>query len=474
MWYRFFFSVFPLMLMWSLVNPMFAAPDEPWHIIRAQAAVRGQFGNITDSDGLPMHAVECMAFQAEVTADCMELEWTEGTVKVNTNVDTYPPLFHLLIGLPSLLFQGLTGAYIMRAWHAFLCSGLLAAGAVFFYQHFKSKFVIAGWALSITPAVLFLGGSVNSSGLASALAILLWIISLSIFSNSGEIQRKNITLLAVVVVVFLLVRRDSVLWFATILFCLIAINGLKLKRINARIHSYYLIAGALVSSAAVLITAVWLWPTYSGWLSADLSDSSHLTDGLSNSYLYLTQIIGWFGWMDTPLPEQGRVLSAVVLVPFIVLGFLIGEKGYKRAIFTAAGLTVLIPILIAEVRYPYFMGRYSLPLAVGVFLLSCLPFVGSRDEIGEKIYRYFPGALMIGWAFIHIYAFATNLRRNAVGLSGSWLDLGSASWHPPMFSNAFSLVLFLIAVACSICLIRPFFSSEFEDQDKKSLSRQAD
>ena len=459
-WWRFFLAVFPLMILWALSNPMFAAPDEPFHMARAQAAVQGQFGKIIETDGLPMGAVSCLAFKAEVTADCMDLTWGESPTTVEAIADNYPPLFHVLAGIPTFFFHGLFGAYLMRVWLAFICASLLGSAASLLYRRFGSSYVLVGWGFSVMPAVLFLSGSVNPSGVATSLAVLIWALVLSGREQFGKRFEKNYeVILGVVAVVFLLVRRDSILWLALISLCLVVakIGASKRK------EGHWVKGGALVGVLGFVTyfsMKVWLSPIYASWLSVDFQDSSEWKDGLSNTYLYLSQIIGWFGWMDTPIPEQGRVLAAVVLLPFVFLGVATARRQVQAAILLTAGLTVLLPILIAEVQYPYFMGRYILPLAVGVPLLSGVAIARREAELGKFLRHRLPLYFLSGWGCVHFYAFATNVRRNAVGFSGWWGHLGEADWRPPLLGNFTTLAFFAMMVAFSGALLYPLTKAE--------------
>ena len=60
--------LYPLCALWALTNPMFASPDEPAHIARAQGFSRLDFSEPYETDGLPMTEQQCYAFNAAITA----------------------------------------------------------------------------------------------------------------------------------------------------------------------------------------------------------------------------------------------------------------------------------------------------------------------------------------------------------------------------------------------------------------------
>jgi len=60
---------------WALTNPMFASPDEPAHMARAQGFSRFDFTPPYETDGLPISAPECYRFIANAAANCADLAW---------------------------------------------------------------------------------------------------------------------------------------------------------------------------------------------------------------------------------------------------------------------------------------------------------------------------------------------------------------------------------------------------------------
>ena len=63
-------------------------------------------------------------------------------------------------------------------------------------------------------------------------------------------------------------------------------------------------------------------------------------------------------------------------------------------------------------------------------------------------------------AFIQFFAFAQNLRRYAVGRTGTWKFYDHANWHPPMMSNLVALELALVAIVVSLVGVRILVKTE--------------
>ena len=69
---------------------MFAAPDEPAHLLRAQGFSQFDFSSPYQTDGIPLTEIDCLRFNADVTADCMNLVWEEPWNELGTSTDGYP------------------------------------------------------------------------------------------------------------------------------------------------------------------------------------------------------------------------------------------------------------------------------------------------------------------------------------------------------------------------------------------------
>ena len=404
LWVGFFLMVFPLMVVWAVTNPMFASPDEPAHMVRAQGIVRGQFDGPYKVDGIPVDDIKCLAFHPEVSADCMTLEWAEAPTFEDSTATNYPPLFHFLAGLPSLFVHGLTGAYVMRLWLALICSSLLALAGAILFVRYPSRFMFLGWALSVTPMVLFLSATVNPSGLAVALGSVVWASGM-VLADPGPVtdQRRLKQVLVVSAAAFLLVRRDSLLWLGAIGVSLVALSPELLHSVWRRRKAA---AGLVVAGVAAGL--LWVAPSWSV-LSAGNNGRSRWASIPNDTYTYVKQAVGWFGWLDTPLSDAVMVAALVVLGTFLLLGLAASTEMVTRALVTVGALVFLVPLVFAEFRYPYFQGRYYLPLAVGGLFLAGRSL--ATVEMPRRLESRLVGLLGITWAGVQVWALVINVRR---------------------------------------------------------------
>ncbi len=405
-WWKFFLTVFPLMVFWSITNPMFASPDEPAHMVRAQGIVRGDFEAPYKVDGIPVDDIKCLAFKPEASADCMSLQWAETPTYEDSTATNYPPLFHFLAGLPSLFIHGLSGAYVMRIWMALICASLLALAGSILFDRYRNSFVVLGWALSITPMVLFVSATVNPSGLAVALGSLIWASGIVLIDADSE-SRKSLLyrILGFSALAFMLIRRDSLIWLLAIGGSLLAYKPRILKFEWSR--SLRILVPAF-GSVGVLAIISWIVPSW-GSFSAGDSGRNRWASIPNDTYTYAKQAVGWFGWLDTPLSDPLMLIALLVIGVFLLMGLIVSKKMETRALTAVATAVFLAPLVFAEFRYPYFQGRYYLPLAIGGFYLAGKS-LGST-QVSERVKNRFIGLLSLGWAGVHVWSVVTNIKR---------------------------------------------------------------
>ena len=392
------------MVVWAVTNPMFASPDEPAHMVRAQGIVRGQFDGPYKVDGIPVDDIKCLAFHPEVSADCMTLEWAEAPTFEDSTATNYPPLFHFLAGLPSLFVHGLTGAYVMRLWLALICSSLLALAGAILFVRYPSRFMFLGWALSVTPMVLFLSATVNPSGLAVALGAVIWASGMVLADPEPSTNRRRLKqILVASAMAFLLVRRDSLLWLGAIGLSLVALSPELLHSVWRRRKAA---AGLVVAGVAAGL--LWVAPSWSV-LSAGNNGRSRWASIPNDTYTYVKQAVGWFGWLDTPLSDAVMVAALVIMGTFLLLGLAASSGTVTRSLAVVGALVFLVPLVFAEFRYPYFQGRYYLPLAVGGLFLAGRSL--ATVEMPRRLESRLVGLLGITWAGVQVWALVINVRR---------------------------------------------------------------
>ena len=163
---------------------------------------------------------------------------------------------------------------------------------------------------------------------------------------------------------------------------------------------------------------------------------------------YLLQAVGVLGWLDSPIGEEA-FLIAMILAGFVAL---LGLTAVHRRLAVSTGLAVVAllvtPVAFGLVRFPYLQGRYLLPIWVGGMVVAGLS--ARFADVGGRFDRRTSRIVLGGWAAVHLVAALQNLRRYAVGRSGSWNFVTDAEWSPDTMSNAVAVGAYVVAVAIAV------------------------
>ncbi len=439
---------------WSLATPLFASPDEPTQVVTAAATARGELvGATIDGPASPFTAVkvpavfasgttypDCFKFHPTVSASCApKLTTSTATVRIGTAVSRYPPLYYLIVGLPSLAFVSKTGIYLMRLMSSLLNALLISLALFSVARWSRRKLLLLGVMVAATPMAWFLGGMVNPSGFEICAAICLWTAGLVLVLEHPEHPPPGlVAVVAVAACLLCLARPISPVWVAIAFVVLGMLGGRRALR------------GMLASRAArwsVLplcacgVFALW-------WIKAehalDLVPGFPVTRSepsvqllgavLAHDGVRVQQLVGVFGWNDTKSPIFTYVVWLVVVG--LLFGLAIWRAGAWRAgtLFLLLAAVVLVPLVAsyAEALRAGFVdgqGRYWLPLAVGVPLVSVA--LVERSKLPERLVTRAVPILAVLLGVASATAFIGALRRYAVGVTGP-IDFLNGKWQPPL------------------------------------------
>ncbi|MFD3539294.1 DUF2142 domain-containing protein [Streptomyces sp. NPDC058662] len=459
LWLVSFALFFTLAGSWAAASPIGSSPDEHAHFIRAAAVARGQIGGpevmvphyVAGIEGefaetgvrlpewykqLPsLH--ECYSWHEDEPASCAPaVAGSEKTVQVTTAAGRYHPAYYLATGWPSLLVDGPAGLYLMRLVSALLCSALLAGAVVTASEWRRRSLAVLGVLAAATPMTLYMAGMVNPSGGEIAAGILVWTALLSItMSPDPALLNRRLARLGIGGLVLINIRPLGLIWFAGAL-----VFGLLLARRRGLLGS------------VLRRKALWLWTALLGAASAgallwarahpdnsviDIPDSlttvTAAKQTLGNTATYVQQMLGYFGWLDTPAPALTWEVWLGVIAALVVLALAYGRFRETLAVLGMLVGIVLLPVVAqasqAEKIGMVWQGRYLLPFAVGLPLMAVLICASRAPDRG------FPWRRMVGFAaagltLANVAAFFWTLRRFAVGTSASWVP-SPAHWAPP-------------------------------------------
>ena len=378
-----------LMLCWTLATPIFAVPDEPTQVIKAAAVARGELVGGRASG--PYTAVQvpagvigtqysCFVFQRSVPASCQPpLSQSSRVVDTTTYAGLYPPLYYALVGWPTLLAHGDLAIYLMRALTALLAA-LFLAGAFRSAASSRSRLLLGGVALVITPYVLYFGGSVNASGLEMPVAICAWATGLVLFGEEGRLTDRRLILRFTLALAALVEIRGLGPFFGIALVATLgALFGLRPFVRFLAVRSGR-IAAAVVGFSATFcvgwtITIGGLALLGGQWVPAHTATVTVLKLSALRFGQDLFQMVGMFGWWNaTYLPRWEYIVWFGMAVGIVAIGLLL-VRG--RARLVTGGLVVVsaaAPVLIvateARTKGIVGQGRYWLPLVAGAVLVA--------------------------------------------------------------------------------------------------------
>lgn len=451
-WGRFavcFALTFGCLVAWSLVTPMYGTADEQVHMVTAYAVTHGDQGR-TNADGEREFEVPavytgetiCYAFNKEAPASCLYFDSDAPHHLATSGAWAYPPFYYLLVGWPTLLSSGLVGLYLMRVVAAFWAAALLAVALQNLELVRHRGPLLLGVAMALTPAVFSLGGTVNPSGLSFAAALAVWTGGI-VLLRTDRLDRPahSLARLGAPLCLFLLLRRDTVLWAGLIGLLLIGITPRSRWRELARMRATWAWAGAVLASAALELS-----------LSGGSTATALATRGAgsfakawTDMQFYLDQVGGGIlGWFDARLPEAAYDVFTYGPALLAVVAICVAPRRIALAAAGAIALVLVLPLAIGTVTFGYFQGRYLLPLAFGVPLLGAL-------GIAERLRgRVAPPGLAIGALTIvgvtQVASFAHVMRRFTAGAHGPWWFESPPQWTPPVLPPTILLIGYAAAL----------------------------
>ncbi len=489
------FSLLTLVITcWSFASPLYSGGDEPAHVIKAAAVVRGELrgrdvtididegaaphpldggvqdGHVVSAVRVPAEferadRIRCYVFQGDVPAGCAgAFPGSDSEAEVRTRAGRYPPPYYMAVGLPTLVFSSSAKAvYLMRLLNGLLCAAFLAS-AMSSASEMRCRFLVIGVAVGATPMALYLAGIVNPSGLMVSAGISLWISGLALLQGLDHRRVRRVAArTGLSASVLILLPGVSPLFLAMILLVLGGLTGRR--RLGMLIRRTPVQAWLVVFLVASAFAVAWLVVSRSLELGPPTlySSSQTMVQALRTSLgkfdATVRQMIGVFGWLDTPSPRVTYYLWFFLLGFLLVLGTALSSTRVVMAITAVVLATVVVPAVLqafsAHTLGFVWQGRYSLPLAVGVPILAAFGLDMRRQALSLQLHRV-AAVVMVALVVAHLSAFTWAMRRYTVGTSGKLLFfLGPSGWHPPAPAIVLlvAFATFVAALGWWLCLL---------------------
>lgn len=459
--------------LWTLITPIPSGPDEPTQYVKA-AAVAG--GTITGSrkahfpPGTVLVKVRgtfvmydpstnCYYEHPTVPAGCSPALGGSPRVGVTTTyVGDYPPLYYALAGLPSAFSSRPAARRAMRIMSALISALLLGLALGVAITWARSRWMIIGSALTITPAAVYLASVINPNGLEISAAVAAWTAGVVLVFDHDEAPPGG--LIAAFVgsaVVLAFTRPLSPLWVLGIVAALAIVRPGPAWRLvrNAtmRIPLAVTLVATLGAMAYIILNrslAIEHFP-----LAGHPTNTQVAALILGRLPFYAQSLVGQFGAPEFIAPTLAAALWVVGVGALVSAAVVVGARWQCLVLLLiVVGVLAVLPFVAtypnARTLGVAWQGRYEYPLAAGIPLVAAAMLGAVRVRVGRA-----PLATAVAVAVGHLATFYWVLRRYTVGL-GTFLNPFAHvpnGWQPPLPSVALAALAILVVGAYGAWLV---------------------
>ena len=448
----FFALTWLLGILWALATPIMGVPDEPAHVIKAASLVRGQLIGSSTVDTPTAHydrarvpetlaypTPPCFAYARSPSCLARKEGHGDVLVEVRSRSARYNPVYYATVALPTLVRPGEKTVYVMRFLTAAQVALLLTLAVLGLRELRAPRWALASLAAATTPMTLYLAGSVNPNAVEIAAGLALWATLLVWFSSPDDARERSRALRAGICAVVLVTTRAL-----APLFLAIIVSGSLLLAGDPRALFRSRPARVCALVVGVVTLASLAWTSGVGSLSTGANEHRYPEFENIRRYLYSSilllaryerEMIGVFGWLDTPAQMH------VFVIWFAVLGFLVlaalAMDGIRHRLLLL-GLIALSAVVPLVTQWPVatelglvWQGRYLLPLMVGLPIAA-----GVVLATNPRWNELFAGAggfwVVVGTlAVTHVAAYWWALHRWVIGISEDWIGF-QPDWQPPL------------------------------------------
>ncbi len=443
---------------WAVAMPLWGGPDEPAHAARSASLVGGEWlgvqTEVIDNNALLVTVPEaitsgtpgCFVFDSAVPADCAEWIYEDRDTEVLTTAGRHPPAFYAAIGLPIVFAPSEAGLYGMRLLGALTSAAVLASALTTLLWLARRRDPGAGLAplgllVALSPMVLFITGLINPSSWEITGAIGTWVGGVTLVLLAGEGRRvptRVVAATAVAASVLVLSRALAPIWLAGIAIVLVIIARPGALRALVAERAVRIAAGVVAAAT----TAQVLWLLLASPLaqvdtqrSLDLTLTERVSQAFENSLLHPRDMVGRIGWLDVWPPAVTVWVWLTLALVVVAVGLWAGSLRQRLGILAVVAATAVIPVLFDAMqasRTGYvWQARYTIPVAVGIPLVSAVVAATSRRRPLLPPRLVLPVAAA-GFVIGHVALFYNGLRRYAVGVDGPRRFLSvDTPWSPP-------------------------------------------
>jgi hypothetical protein len=368
--------------------------------------------------GLAPPPVGCYIHDAHKPAQCITgFHAPAVPTRLSTYVGNYQPLPYLLSGAFARRASTPDAAVRLGRLAMALATLLLLAAATFaLWDPDVGLLWLAGLLVAVTPMVLFIGASLNSSALEISGAIAFCACLIRVARDPGRVWW---VLLAISGATLALARTSGPVWLALLATLALALRPRRIAW-----------PAVLVPVAAIVLNRIWEARHGGGIGLYFRSIPATIGRAPHEWWRSSSELIGKFGYLEYQLPVLHVAWFALGFA-LIAVALYVSDRRGRLLVGALTAFALLFPMLVwlLVVRQSGYgmQGRYVLPVLVAVPLVA-----------GEMLRRHparVPGlaiaALPVAVGALQFIAWYLAARRSAVGVGGPLDFLGSAEWTPP-------------------------------------------
>lgn len=443
-----------LTTVWNLASPLGSSPDEPAHLIRAAAVVRGDWAGPPAPEAPQFWAVEVPAYVAHANDDtCMAFDGTESAgcqtplrgdasvlVATHTSAALNSPLLYGWLGLPTLFATGDLALYLVREMGGVLFSALIGLAVWALRSISRGPFALAALAVALTPMTIYLAAVGNPNGIevGATLALLSGGLAATARGVTRAQRARFSVAIAVACIALLSARTLAGVWLVLAAAVIVAMRGWRASAdfLWSRAALPVWAAGVL-AGGSLLAWFAWV-PRYDDSATATPSGAvNSLFTTLLAGFDYAEAYVGLFGWVDTPAPSVATTVYAAVAIPMVAAAAAVAVRAQRRAIaLLAAALVALPPLLqaaLASSLGQIWQGRYTLVVAVMAVLVAGF-VIDDRVPLTHPAAppRWIVNTALAAIGYAQVFTVAWVLRRFMVGSDAPFTGMFTApEWTPP-------------------------------------------
>jgi hypothetical protein len=438
-------AFFSLMVVSSFLTPLFSGPDEPSNFIRSAAVVRGEwigenypasieksywttYVHIDPQFGTANAIPWCFAPFPEKPGCGIAVEDAPVVdIPTWTNMGRYPPLPFVISGIGTVFGATDLSVLMARLMTSLVSAVLIACSA---YAILRRQQSLLGLLLALTPGTIFLASAMNPSAIEICSAIAMWSILPSIIQDKAPDRTTRTIFLASGVLLIATRPIGIVMYVVVSVISWVAFGSTKLipfikaNKVTLLIHSL-----------TATLMAWWYIAVYSYQTSPSLtagaekvSVTTQFTRSMDHIPELLDQVVGNFGWLDTPIP-RGALWLYVLCAAVVIIASLNQLRKRSALALTLLSMTVVCVSIAVDMNF-YAMfgwfgaqGRHIAPILVGVPLL-----VSTQSNFSTRLQT----AIVTGWSVVMVWAGLGALRRYTVGVNGNFAFsmFTERTWNP--------------------------------------------